>query len=373
MRIAAISTAQIPSSTANSIQVMKVCQALTQNGHSVTLYVPGLRYPNRDALAEQYGLSASFEINWLACHPMLKRNDFAWNALRRARSAGAEWVYTWALQSAVFGLGLGLPVVLELHDLPTGRLGPFWLRAFLRLGGAKRLAIITQALKHLLEQRYGRLLIPEQVIIAPNGVELERYRLLPAPSEARRMLGLAEGITVNCTGHLYAGRGGELFLGLARRFPQARFVWVGGRLEDVTAFSARAEAGGLTNVTFTGFIPNARLPLYQAAADIVLMPYGRAIAGSSGGNSAEICSPMKLFDYLAVGRAILSSDLPVIHEVLDDQSALFAQPEDVEAWSAALERLLAHEDLRVRLSANAQAKAARYDWRVRESRIIEAK
>ena len=103
----------------------------------------------------------------------------------------------------------------------------------------------------------------------------------------------------------------------------------------MAAYREKAAQAGLENVTFTGFIPNARLPLYQAAADILLMPYGRAIAGSSGGNSAEICSPMKLFDYMGAGRAILSSDLPVIHEVLDENSAVFAaagRPGCLDGW-----------------------------------------
>ena len=82
----------------------------------------------------------------------------------------------------------------------------------------------------------------------------------------------------------------------------------------------------------TGFIENSKLPLYQAACDILLMPYENAIAGSSGGNSVDICSPMKMFEYMAVGRAIISSDLPVIHEVLDNETAFFCPPEDSSAW-----------------------------------------
>ena len=41
MKIACIASSRIPSETANSIQAMKVCQALAQNGHQVTLIAPG--------------------------------------------------------------------------------------------------------------------------------------------------------------------------------------------------------------------------------------------------------------------------------------------------------------------------------------------
>ncbi|HEX9018386.1 MAG TPA: glycosyltransferase [Anaerolineaceae bacterium] len=370
MKIACISTSRIPSDTANSIQVMKACQALARLGHAVTLLVPATGHSaDWEPLAEQYGLSTRFAIEWLRADPRWKRNDFAWNAVRRARGLGAELLYTWAGQSAVFGLLARMPVLYELHDLPTGALGPLWFRAFLCLGGKKRLLPITSALLEKIERQYQR--IPgAAVVISPNGVDLEQYENLPDAPSARSALNLPQKVTVLCAGHLYAGRGVDLFLGLAQRFPQASFVWVGGRAEDVTASQRQAAAAGIGNCTFTGFISQRRLPSYQAAADVLLMPYARSIAGSSGGNSAEICSPMKMFDYLAAGRAILSSDLPVIHEVLNDHNVVFAAPEDLERWCAALSSLLEDPSLRARLGSQARADAAQYAWIERARRAL---
>ena len=45
------------------------------------------------------------------------------------------------------------------------------------------------------------------------------------------------------------------------------------------------------NITLTGFVRNEQLPMYQAAADILLMPYERVITGSSGGNSSSLRQP----------------------------------------------------------------------------------
>ena len=112
------------------------------------------------------------------------------------------------------------------------------------------------------------------------------------------------------------------------------------------------------------------MPLYQAAGDVLLMPYERAISGSSGGNSAEICSPMKMFDYLACGRPILASDLPVFHEVLNERNAVFCPPQDSVAWRKALELLLKDADRRQRLGKQAKADAARYTWRSRAERAL---
>lgn len=369
MKIVCISTSRIPSDTANSIQVMKACQALVQLGHTVHLLLPGQGAAHWEALAERYGLTSPFEITWMPANPIFKRNDFAWSAAAFARKDQADMIYTWAGQSAVFGLLFKLPVLFEVHDLPTGHLGPLWFRAFLRLPGRKRLGIITRALYQALQHAFGP--VPKrEVVIAPNGVDLEQYAGLPDPAQARRSLSLPQAPTVLCSGHLYAGRGVELFLELARRFPAASFVWVGGRPEDVAAYRSQAERAQLGNVRFTGFIAQQQLPQYQAAADILLMPYARTIAGSGGGNSADICSPMKMFDYLAAGRAILTSDLPVFHEVLNPANAVFAPPEEAGAWAAALGQLLSDPGLRERLGAQARRDAQAYTWRTRAERLL---
>jgi glycosyltransferase involved in cell wall biosynthesis len=112
-------------------------------------------------------------------------------------------------------------------------------------------------------------------------------------------------------------------------------------------------------------VPNRHIPLYQAAGDILLMPYERRVAVSGGGNTADICSPMKMFEYMASGRAILSSDLPVLHEVLDETRAIFCAPEDPAAWVAAFGRLAQDAALRARLSAAARAAVAPYAWQTR--------
>ena len=326
MNIVAIAGATIPSDTANSLQVMKACQALSQLGHQVTLLVPGSPNISVD-LRKHYGLQTEFPIEWFSSS---SRRMFTWDAVRRARACQADLIYSWFPQSAVFGLLNRLPVVFEIHIQPTGVFGPAWHRAFAALPGRKRLASITRALVNILERDFHMRFSAEEVVIAPNGVDLERFASLPDPVAARRQIGLRAAPTVMCTGHLYAGRGAGLFLALAKSIPQAHFVWVGGRAEDIAAWKQRAESD---NITFTGFIPNRELPLYQAAADILLMPYSLSIMGSSGtADSANVASPMKMFEYMAARRAIVTSDLPVIREVLNEKNALFCEPDNAGEW-----------------------------------------
>jgi glycosyltransferase involved in cell wall biosynthesis len=371
MKIACVSTSRVPSSTANSIELLKVCHALAQEGAEVRLWVPGTSSTEWEKLARYYGLSLPFEITWLRSNPILKRYDFTWQALRQARAWGAQMLYTWLPQAAFYAQRTGLPTALEVHNFPTGQLGPWLLRSFAHSRGKKCILPITQALFNRLESDWGLRARPEEVQIAPMGTDLEQYAHLPEAPSARQMLNLPEKITAGYSGHFYAGRGMDLLLGLAQGFPQVSFLWVGGRPEDVETWRTKLSQAGIQNIILTGFVENARLPLYQAAADVLLMPYERAIAGSSGGNTADICSPMKMFDYLATGRAILTSDLPVFHEVLNENNAVFAPPQNLPAWITAMQILIGDASLRQRLGEQARQDAVQYTWRARAKRVID--
>ena len=366
MKIVAIAGSQIPSDTANSLQVMKACNALVQLGHDFTLIVPDFDLrPSTFNLQQHYGLQTEFHIEWLASP---NRRFFTWQAFQRARALQPDLIYSWMIQSAVFSLLYKIPAVFEIHIHPSGTLGPAWHRAFAKLNRPKRLASISQALVELLDKKYNFRLKPQEVVIAPNGVDLERFVSLPDPVTARQKLNLPNAQTVMCTGHLYAGRGADLFLAIAKEIPQAHFVWVGGRPDDVEAWKSRVRSD---NVTFTGFIPNQDLPLYQAAADVLLMPYSRSIMGSSGAaDSASVASPMKMFEYMAAGRAVVTSDLPVIREVLGESNAVFCEPDDLQDWKLKIDALLADDSRRLKLAEQALRDVQSYTWLARAEKIL---
>jgi glycosyltransferase involved in cell wall biosynthesis len=372
MRIAFFSTARIPSRTANSIQVLKVCQAFQDLGHDVRLWLPGpaprVGWPE---LSERYGVRGPITIVWWPSLRALRRYDYALASHLQARRWKADVYYAWPMQSAALAARLGCPTILELHERPQGRFGPSLFRSFLTGRGARRLLPITNALRDQVADEYR---LPERhgfVQVAPMGVDLERYREFPEPSESRRRLGWPEGFTVGYTGHLYAGRGIELLLSVARRRPEDRFVVIGGEPGAVETWRHTAKAAGAANLEFLGFVPNADLPRYQSACDVLVMPSQRAIAGSSGGDIGQVASPMKTFEYLACGRAILASDLPVFREVLTERNAVLLPPDEPAAWDQALTELKANPERRTALGAQARRDAARFTWVERARRSLE--
>jgi glycosyltransferase involved in cell wall biosynthesis len=211
-------------------------------------------------------------------------------------------------------------------------------------------------------------------IIAPDGVDLARYENLPTPIEARRILNLFRDettFTAGYTGHLYPGRGIDLLLNLAENLPQVHFLIVGGEPTDVERLKKEVLEKDLENTRLTGFVPNSRLPLYQAACDVLLMPYQHKVAASSGGDISHYLSPMKLFEYLACERPILCSDLPVLREVLiQETNAILLPPEKPNAWISALDRLCKSPELRLQLAKQARLTANNYTWDARARMIL---
>ena len=376
MKIAVITNSRIPSLTANSIQAMKVAQALMQLGNEIRMFAPReTNLISRETLLKHYGLRIAPRLDLLPSEKHLKRLDFIVHAQRAAKQFNADLIYTWLPQSAVLGLRSGYPVVLEMHADVAGRMGAWWLRQFWGAREKKVMTVTTSALRNALERSTMIQFKDESLLVAPNGVELEKYAGLPNPPEARHQLNLPEGLTVGFTGHIYPGRGADLLFELARQLPQVNFLWVGGTPELVDFWRGKLTDAHMTNVTMTGFVQHEIIPLYQAASDILLMPYSSSISASSGQDIAEVINPMKMFEYMASGRAIVSADLPSIREVLNEANAVFVETGDLEVvsgkWKAEIESLLGDDARRQRLAVQARKDVEQLTWMKREERVMK--
>lgn len=384
-RIVVVAPTRVPSRRANSLQVMKMTQALTSIGQEVALLAPEVSTEGDmpeaardwDSLSRHYGLQVCFPIEWITANPALRKYDYGWQAVNRALALKADYFYTRLPQAAALASWRGIRTIFEVHDMPQGSVGPLLFRRMLRSRRIERMVLISAALRDDLSHRFEVEMRPPRTIVAPDGVDLGRYRELPEPQTARQTLNRKHGLslpesafTAGYSGHLYAGRGAELLLDLAGKLSRVSFLIAGGEPEAVERLRAEAQARNLSNVHLTGFIPNADLPGYQAACDFLLMPYQHRVAASSGGDIARYLSPMKLFEYLACGRVILSSDLPVLREVLSPENAVLLPPDDLAAWCAAITHLCSQPEARAGLSMQARQTAQAYSWEARAERLL---
>lgn len=416
MKIVLIAPTALPSRRANAIQTVRMAQAFARLGHQVLLlaYAPHPRLraqgereekpltpalspaggearkplrpaplPQVDAeeggwqaLAEEYGLESRFEICWLKARPWARRYDFALQAIWQAQRWGAECVVTRLPQAAALGSLLGKTTLFEAHDLPR-RGAAHLFRLFLLGRGAKRVVAISRALLNDLQLAFPELSRRQAgfLRLAPDGVDLSQYTPLLSPAEARQKLHqwgwkLPQGFIAGYTGHLYRGRGAELIVALASGLPEVHFLIVGGESEQRQWLEGHFRSQGATNYTLTGLVAPSQVALFQMASDVLLMPYQEKVAASSGGDIARYLSPMKLFEYLASGRPVLASDLPVLMEILTVENAVLLPKQAIDAWEKALRRLMGHPQERQKLAEAARHTAEQHSWESRAARIL---
>jgi len=376
MRIHYIADSYLPSRTANGIHVMKMCQAYARLGHDVTLIAPDWREGIErgvDDIHEFYGVENIFRIRKIFI-PRYRSSTLYWGVFLPAvsRMAGPDLIHTRSLGAAWGAAAIfRVPTILETHSLPfANRRQKRIFFAATRSPRFRSLVVITRALAERTRE-----LIGEEVpmLVAPDGVDASWLDMDPSRDKARRELGLADEkrrIAVY-TGHLYGGRGIELIIEMARELPDHLFLVVGGHEDDVRKY--RELAGDIDNLRLVGFVAPGLVPAYLFAADLLLMPYAAKVEVVGGGNTAAIASPMKMFEYMAAGRPIIASDLPVLGEVLEDENnAILVPYRETGKWIEAAGRLARDEEFAAGLGRRSRAQVEKYTWESRARRLLVA-
>ena len=187
----------------------------------------------------------------------------------------------------------------------------------------------------------------EKIVVLPNGINQLHFAAAPDNETAKSRLGLSGALVLGFTGFVREWHGvDKVIRWLAGSEASAAHLLVVGDGPARPALEQLAAELGITaRVTFTGVVPREQVPDYVAAFDIALQPAVVAYA-----------SPLKLFEYLALGRAIVAPDTPNLREVLvDGQNALLFTADQEGALEVALTRLCRDEGLRHRLGAAARA------------------
>ena len=367
LRVSYLSASYVPSLSANSVHVMKMCQAMVQEGIDVELFARGpASFEPDESLWLHYGIRDRFPIRRIKASTVLREVDYDLRAVLWTLRRRPALVYARTLRAAALVSTIGIPVIYEAHDLPSSRAATWYVGRMLRGRGLRKIVTVSDALKRALLRRFGPALTETRVAVAHDGVDLERFEALPTVREARSRLGLdPDGLVAGYAGQFYPGKGVELIPHLAGQCPDISFLVVGGDPESVEQRRREASQLRLRNLRYEGFVPNAELPLYLAASDILLLPCGSRIQGRGGGDISAWTSPMKMFEYMAAGRLIISSDLPVLREVLTESNSVLCKAEDVDAWRTALLRAAGDPSSRERLGKRARADAQHYTWRRR--------
>jgi glycosyltransferase involved in cell wall biosynthesis len=385
MRIAYISPSSLFSRSANSVHVLRMCEALAGLGHEVTLYAHRTE-PSEDDLMERvqgyYGvkLPNARLVSFYTAEARLLNAKIAARACAdllasAPRGRAPELVisrnlYASALLEAVPRKRL----LCEFHGLEQGLRKRLQKRLLTSRKTGK--VVISNALVECLENHHGTRFPDLHVFhdAAPAG----RTPLTSDERSKGRMDRLASHPVsrfprwAGYFGHLYRGRGIEVIRALAERHPETAFLVFGGNEPEIRALR---EENRSPNLFVMGFLAPGQALDMMAIMDVLLMPYQRCVSIDSSGSTdtARWMSPMKMFEYMSTGVPLVSSALPVLKEVLEHgRNSLLAAPEKVEEWSACLSRLEREPTLAPKLAKNAFAEYEReHNWLTRARKMVE--
>ncbi|MDX2051551.1 MAG: glycosyltransferase family 4 protein [Polyangiaceae bacterium] len=369
---------------AEGVHVAYVIKGLRGQGHSVEVVSPNEQEPGDTAGSNPFGKPSG-----------LKRR-----VLRRVSRAAPQWAFeclelgynlpalfrlggklrrrpSFLYERHAFFLGAGAflakktrtPYMVEVNEVA----GEARVRDQILVGPAQKIEayVFRQAdaiivVSEFLKERITNLGVPAAKIhVVPNGVDETLFDPTRERVDVRGRLGIAPStVVVGFVGWFVPWHNLELLLNAfadVARGQDARLCLVGdGALKEALLEQA-VQLGIDQQLVFPGAVPYSQMPDFVAAMDICVIP---------GSNAYR--SPIKLFEYMAMGKPVVAPFYPPIRSVLEPESeGLIFAPDDRQELAAHLDRLLKDPELRRRMGQKGREKVlAKHLWRHVAERVL---
>lgn len=370
MKLIYLSHWRFPSEKTLTPFVLQTCAHFARLGWEVELWVPRRHnnYKPEEDVFELYHISPRFVIRRLACIDtmsslgtfgfLLMVLTFNISAYLKLRHERMVVIYAPDIRDVILPLLRGMPVFVEIHDFYISSLDFINRFVFKRVTGL----IVTNShkLRHI---ALHYLVSGERMLRQPNAVDVKAFDISATQAEARKRLGLpSTGKIALYTGHLFAWKGVHTLADAAAFLPaEVSVLFVGGTPEDRAALERYVHDRSLPRIAFVPHQPSDKIPLYQKAADVLVLPN----TAKEEASRVET-SPVKLFEYLASGKPIVASDIPSIRDIVSEREVFFAQPDDGESFARVIVEALSGDTDR---SLAARSLAENSSWEKRAKNI----
>ncbi|MEK7482514.1 MAG: glycosyltransferase [Patescibacteria group bacterium] len=382
MKLLYVANMRMPTEKAHSIQAMQMCAAFVGSNFEVELVAPRRFNKIKSDPFEYYAIERSFKITKLPCLDLIpwlghfglwiETASFQVSLFFYLLFKKADIVYT-RDKSCLLPAFFKKNVFFEAHTFPKNYfLYSFWINK------AQGIITITKGLAELF---LAKGIKPENILTAPDSVDLAKFKINEGQAQCREKLGLPlDKKIILYTGHLYSWKGVDILAEAANYLGEDVAVYfVGGAEEDIEKFKVQPasprQGGSATclaasrrelKVSVVGHRPHSEIPYWMGAADVLVLP-------NSGKEeiSRAWTSPLKMFEYMASNRPIVASDLPSIREALNGNNAVLVKPDDALALAQGIKAILENTPLAQQISQAAFQDVQQCTWQSRAQKIVQ--
>jgi len=368
----------LPTEKAHGLSTVKICEAFSKCGYKVDLIIPKLWRHKSENIYDYYGVKKRFRILKIPCIDLIP--------------VGVLEKFTFLLQSLSFSFFLTIFVLIKYgirnkkviffsHDYiplyPMTFLSNYVFYDIHHFPGQnlmyKRImnksfgfAVQTKWKIKELENKFH--IPPNKIVYWPNGTEIERFNISQSKTEARKILGLPlDAKIIMYTGQLFDWKGVDSLIKSISFLPNEMLIYiVGGSDQDILNCKKEIAEANNNRIIFVKFVPNLQIPLWLRVADVLVLP-------NTGKKRVSLyyTSPMKLFEYMAAKKPIISSAIPSIMEILNDKNSILVEPDNPEAIGLSVKKIFSDPILSENISTNSFLDVQKFTWTNRAEKIID--
>ncbi len=351
------------SNSAYTLQVMKMCDAFSDKGYDVILYIINKNNLSFELIKKKYLLKSNFKIisifNKINNLNFFLRFFFSlkvfFDVYKKDKNS---LIYTRSILTSITLSIFGKKNILEIHQLNTG-FTSILFNIF------KRTVLIKNVFFVLIHENLNDYFHfkKKKFIILDDCVDLRDFD----------KVSITKKIKKSCvyTGSLFYGKGFEFIIKLAKENTDIEFYVYGDpKTADIELIK---DCKKIKNLKLMGFISYSKIPKILKSHSVILMPYGNKVrANHKTIDISKYMSPLKLFDYLASGQIILASKHKTYSHVLKNGfNSILCETNRLDQWSKKLREIFKNIKKFSSLKKNSINTSKKFTWQKRTNAIIE--
>lgn len=323
-----VTLSSIPSSLPSSLQIIKTCEGISSHKYNVTLLKPGTGN-KKISISKYYNLKSRVnikEINFFNSFPKgLNFYLYSFCCLFFILIKGDTLTITRNYFVCFLLTLFRKNVILEIHhDIKIeGRINKFIIKNLNILNYKKiiKIVAISNSVKNLFVNKYN--VHSKKIIVLPSGSSIKISHTSKFKNNKRLKIGYFGSTSLS--------KGIDTFIKLSKIDSDNDYFIFGGSKEIISKMKI---INNNNNLFLNDNIPYKEIPKIMLTMDILTLPYKKIVKSSGDVDDiSKYTSPLKLFDYLAVGKMIIASDLKVLREVINFNNAFFVKNfENIYEW-----------------------------------------